>query len=437
MLVLSITASSAAIGQQLADPVGVPDPDPDPLLVEEPSPGSIYLRLEGPGLSASVPTDAIDTPRGEVIMRRRNAELEAQRAQLRPLLLALGARVIADHRRLTNTLQVVVPPTARTQLANLPGVQLVEPASVMHLAMGRAAPGVGAPDLWSRSTPFTGRGVRVAVVDSGIDYHHANFGGSGQPADFSGNDPRRVEPGSFPTSKVVAGRDLVGESYRTGLIPEPDPDPLDCRYSSTGDGHGTLVASAAAGMGVTSTGTPYRGTYAVPLEPAAFSIGPGVAPEASLMVAKISGCGVDTTDAAVMGLEWLADPDGDGHLGDRPDVINLSIRTPFGLGTQVEREVIEELLRLGVVVVAAVGNDLESRGYFAASAPSTIPGVIAVGGTLNQELRFTNFVTVGPGGIRRESPARDAPTARPLLVAGAINSPLVAPAHRLSCEGVA
>lgn len=404
--------------------------------VEGTAPGSLYLRLEGPGLSASVPTAELDTPLGDQRMQRRNVELEAQRAQLRPLLQALGAQVIGDHRRLTNALQVVVPTEARAQLRHLPGVAEVEAASIMQLSMNHAAPWVGAAELWARTTPFTGRGVRIAIVDSGIDYHHANFGGSGEPGDFLANDPRRVETGTFPTAKVVAGRDLVGESYRAGFVPEPDADPIDCRYSTV-DGHGTLVASAAAGMGVTNTGAAYRGTYAVPFDPEAFSIGPGIAPEASLMAVKVFSCGQSTTDAAVLGLEWLVDPDGDGHFGDRPDVVNLSFGGAFGIGPQTEREAVEELLRLGVVVVAAVGNDLESRGYFAAATPSTIPGVIAVGGTLNQELHFANLVTVGPGGVRRESPAREATTARSLAVAGPINAKLSTPADRLACAGVA
>ena len=47
--------------------------------------------------------------------------------------------------------------------------------------------------------------INIAVIDSGIDYTHAALGGSGDPADFAGNDPDIIEPGTFPTAKVVGG----------------------------------------------------------------------------------------------------------------------------------------------------------------------------------------------------------------------------------------
>ena len=65
-------------------------------------------------------------------------------------------------------------------------------------ALGRASQGL------------YGKGIKVAVLDSGIDYTHAELGGSGNPADFAANDPNIIEPGTFPTAKVVGGYDFVG-----------------------------------------------------------------------------------------------------------------------------------------------------------------------------------------------------------------------------------
>src|SRR5688572_3612022 len=42
-------------------------------------------------------------------------------------------------------------------------------------------------------------GVKVGIIDSGIDDHHANFGGSGVTADHADDDPTVIEPGTFPT----------------------------------------------------------------------------------------------------------------------------------------------------------------------------------------------------------------------------------------------
>ena len=85
--------------------------------------------------------------------------------------------------------------------------------------------------------------VRVAVLDSGIDYLHAALGGSGDAAEFADNDPTVIEPGTFPTAKVVGGYDFTGSVWPNG--PEaPDPDPID---DGPEGGHGTHVADIIAG----------------------------------------------------------------------------------------------------------------------------------------------------------------------------------------------
>jgi minor extracellular serine protease Vpr len=50
-----------------------------------------------------------------------------------------------------------------------------------------------------QASGFTGKGIKVAVLDSGVDYTHAALGGSGDPADYAANDPTIIEPGTFPT----------------------------------------------------------------------------------------------------------------------------------------------------------------------------------------------------------------------------------------------
>ena len=86
---------------------------------------------------------------------------------------------------------------------------------------------MGAKTAWgTRETGFDGEGIRVAVIDSGIDYTHAMFGGAGTRSAYKANDASEIEPGSFPTDKVD-GWDFAGKNYDgEGDEPQPDGDPL-------------------------------------------------------------------------------------------------------------------------------------------------------------------------------------------------------------------
>ena len=85
---------------------------------------------------------------------------------------------------------------------------------------------------------LTGKGVRVAVIDSGIDYTHLSFGGSGNPSDYlrAASSSTPEDEGLFPTSRVVAGRDFVSPTNSPMLS-----NPIDIV-----SGHGTMVASTIA-----------------------------------------------------------------------------------------------------------------------------------------------------------------------------------------------
>ncbi len=83
-----------------------------------------------------------------------------------------------------------------------------------------SVPFIGAPPAWGNTlgigTNLTGAGVSIGIIDSGIDYQHTNFGGTGLLADYQAND-RTVAPDAFfPTAKVVGGIDLVGDTYNAG-----------------------------------------------------------------------------------------------------------------------------------------------------------------------------------------------------------------------------
>jgi subtilisin family serine protease len=95
---------------------------------------------------------------------------------------------------------------------------------------------------------FTGEGIFIGIVDTGVDYMHPALGG-----------------GFGPGHKIVAGYDLVGDAYTGFNTPIPDSDPIDCA------GHGTHVSGI-----IGANPNPFNFT--------------GVAPNATLGMWKVFGC---------------------------------------------------------------------------------------------------------------------------------------------------
>ncbi|MCE3554914.1 S8 family serine peptidase [Pseudonocardia sp. RS11V-5] len=260
-----------------------------------------------------------------------------------------------------------------TRLASRPGVRSVRritdarPSNASADQLGRTL------QTW-QDTGRLGHGVRIGIIDTGIDYTHADFGGTGTVAAYGA---ARAGHGTFPTAKVVGGVDLAGDDYDSAAtdpaktVPKPDDDPLDC------EGHGTHVAGTAAGFGVNADGTTFRGDYAglTPEALNAMRIGPGAAPQAELYAIRVFGCS-GATALTPLALDRALDPNGDGDFSDRLDVVNLSLGSDFAPADDPVNDFVQELIDHGVTVVAAAGNGGDITD--AAGAPATAPGAIAV-----------------------------------------------------------
>ncbi|WP_328607212.1 S8 family serine peptidase [Amycolatopsis sp. NBC_00345] len=227
---------------------------------------------------------------------------------------------------------------------------------------------------WQQTGKY-GDNIRVGVIDDGIDYTHADFGGPGTPEAYKAVDPTKASP-LFPSAKVVGGTDLVGDDYdsngETGSpTPKPDPNPLACGE------HGTHVAGTVAGFGVNADGSTFTGDYKKldkkKLE--ALKIGPGTAPKALLYAIKVFGC-AGSTNVTSQALDWALDPDGDGDFTDHLDVVNLSLGSDFGAPDDPDSLFVRKLAQNNVLPVFAAGNGGDLNDI--AGSPGATPEALTV-----------------------------------------------------------
>jgi MYXO-CTERM domain-containing protein len=356
----------------------------------------LYVLLEGPSAFEALPA-GLDprSPEAAAQLRVRLARLEKDQLAIAEQIEREGGKLVARFARLGNALQIEAPRALAERIERLPGVRLVERVPLLHRQLASAVPIMGAPEAWGRAASVTGQGVTIGIIDSGIDYTHADFGGAGTPAAYTANDPQVLEPGSFPTAKVVGGWDFVGDAYDPSAgqgSPQPDPDPLDCARivgEQISGGHGSHVAGIAAGSGVLSSGSTFTGPYDASYDPSSFRVAPGVAPGASLHAIKIFGCDGPTTMLAPA-LEYAADPNDDGSFDDRLDILNLSLGSDYALGSALQAQLVKNLTAVGTLVVAASGNS--GGNFFVTSSPGTYAEVLSVAASADNALSTLSII---------------------------------------------
>ncbi|MFI9815287.1 S8 family serine peptidase [Saccharothrix variisporea] len=273
------------------------------------------------------------------------------------------------------------------ELVGLPEVKTVRLAVPKVVQNASAVQLTKAAQVW-RQTGRYGEGMRVGIIDTGIDYTHADFGGPGTTAAYQAVD--RTAPWT-PTAKVVGGYDFAGDEYDANepekSTPKPDPNPLDC------GSHGTHVAGTAAGYGENADGSTFTGDYKTLTDEQlnAMKIGPGTAPKASLYALKVFGC-EGSTNLTAQALDWALDPNGDGDFSDHLDVVNMSLGSDFGAQDDPDSLFVRKLVEHGVLVVASAGNGGDF--YDVGGSPANTPEALAVANT-RDAFALLDGVTVG------------------------------------------
>jgi len=310
--------------------------------------------------------------------RAYDNRLAAKQAAVSQRLKAVGGRELARVTTALNAIVLRVHSSKIRMLQRMKGVASVRPINDYELDLSETVPYIGAAA--AQAGGVDGTGIDIAIIDSGIDYTHENFGGLGTAAAYTAaygtttaDAKNTTTDGLFPTAKVVNGFDFVGEFWPNRapgdppapapVVLHPDPDPIDCGTSAIpapcAGGHGSHVADIASGIGPNV----------------------GVAPGASLYSYKACSA-VSTSCSGVAMLQSVnaaLDPNGDGSTADRVDVMNLSIGSSYG---QVEDDIslaFTNASRAGIVVVASAGNSGD-RPYITGSG-ATSPDAISVAQT--------------------------------------------------------
>jgi minor extracellular serine protease Vpr len=301
------------------------------------------------------------------------AELSSKQDTVRSAIQALGGRVLADYQWAYNGLKVQIDQSKVPQLMQLSGVVGVHHAPVYERTHLGSVPLVNGPAAWNGATGKTGKGVKIAIIDTGIDYTHANFDGPGTIDAFNAanaTDTLPANPAHFGpmAPRVKGGIDLVGDDYDASqpagsprTVPHPDPNPLDC------NGHGSHVAGSAGGSGVLTNGNTYTGSYGADTFSTPFRIGPGVAPESDLYGVRVFGC-TGSTDVVVDALDWA--------VQNGMHVVNMSLGLTFGdPATNPSAIAANNAAKAGVIVVTSAGNSGPSQ--FIGGTPGTATRTIA------------------------------------------------------------
>ena len=284
------------------------------------------------------------------------------------------ARVGWRYRLVANGYSLTLPAAQAALLRRLPGVRDVLPTATYAPRVASSPQQIGAPTIWGPLLDTAGQGVKIGIIDSGIDPTHPYFDPTGytMPAGFPKGQQR------FTTAKIIVARAFPPKSGASGPSTR-------LAFSDDDSSHGTHVAGIAAGNADTATG---EGRIS------------GVAPQAYLGNYKVfvntdSGLSPNANSPAIVAAIEAA-------VADGMDVINFS-------GGEPEIEASRDIVALaldaaavaGVVPVIAAGNEYNDFGAGSITSPANSESAIAVAAvSVSGNTRtHAEFSSVGPTAI--------------------------------------
>jgi hypothetical protein len=328
----------------------------------------------GPGLLAFGPRKKLDLASRSsqaYLARLSRAQAVAARAIRRAVP---SANISYHYRTILDGMAVSLRYRDLPRLLNVGAVRKVYPSVRYHLDTNRSPSIIRADTFWA-TTGGRGQGIKIGVVDDGVDSSNPFF----NPAGFS-------YPAGFPkggkkwtTPKVIVARAFPGPgSGRQGHLALYRPDSF----------HGTHVAGIAAGVAgmVVAPG---------PDHPAVSGLS-GIAPRAWIGNYRVFDVPVPTggldafTPEIVLAFE--------AAVNDGMDVINFS-----GGGPEIDPsadaliDALDNVAAAGVVPVISAGNDRDDFGLGSVGSPSNAPSAISVAAVSNLHVFGSELTVTGPG----------------------------------------
>ena len=274
-----------------------------------------------------------------------------------------------------NGMAVVVPRSQLATLSAIPGATVWP--SVTYHSLGGSKKTVlppqliGATTIWGPTLGTAGQGMKIGIIDDGLDQTHPYFDPTGftYPAGFpKGNT-------AFTTPKVIVARAFApaSETWKYGNTP------FDPQYSD----HATHVAGIAAGDHATIATAPTGRVTISGVAPAAY-IG-----NYKVLTVPTADYGLDgNSPEIVAGIEQA--------VKDGMDVINLSLGEPeIEPSRDIVVKALDDAANAGVVPVVAAGNDYQVAGRGSVGSPATAPEAISVAASDTSD-EIASFSSGGP-----------------------------------------
>ena len=294
----------------------------------------------------------------------------AQKQAMRNVLAAVpNARVRWRYRLVANGFSVVLPTVDVSRLAKLPGVELWPNVRYHSLSLHvvNSPELIGADKLWGPGLSTAGNGMKIGIIDDGVDAQHPYFSPTGLSY-----------PAGFPKGKTELATPKV-IVQRAFAPPSPTWKYADDPFDPTQSFHATHVAGIAAGDHGTNTGSTTIS---------------GIAPNAYL--GNYKALSIPTPDFGLDGNSAEITAAIEAAVADGMNVINLSLGEPeVEPSRDIVVHAIDAAAKAGVVPVVAAGNDYTQFGYGSISSPANAPLAITVAATTASDT-IADFSSGGP-----------------------------------------